>query len=120
MQKQIIMMKSIKSSLFVRIVLSVALFVFGISPAMAQEHAVRGVVSDDLGEPLTGAIVRVKGVDNKLSSCDIDGRYSLTGIKRNDVLVVTYVGFSPQEIPVNGRSVIDVKMKEVWGTERSV
>lgn len=113
-------MKSIKSSLFVRIVLSVALFVFGISPAMAQEHTVRGVVSDDLGEPLTGAIVRVKGVDNKLSSCDIDGRYSLTGIKRNDVLVVTYVGFSPQEIPVNGRSVIDVKMKEENNTMNEV
>lgn len=113
-------MKSIESSLFVRVVLSVALLVFGICPAMAQEHAVRGVVSDDLGEPLTGAIVRVKGVDNKLSSCDIDGRYSLTGIRRNDVLVVSFVGFSPQEIPVNGRSVIDVKMKEENNTMNEV
>ena len=106
--------------LFARVVLVAAMLVLSLCPAMAQDHSVRGVVADDLGEPLTGAIVRVKGVDNKLSSCDIDGRYSLTGIKRNDVLVVTFVGFTPQEILVNGRTVIDVRMKEENNTMNEV
>ena len=106
--------------LLVGMVLTAALMVGAPTGAMAQTqsqsaeagHTVSGTVTDDLGEPLTGAIVRVKGQDGQLASCDIDGRYRLSGIQKNATLLVTYVGMDPQEIPVGGRTLINVRMKD--------
>ncbi|MBQ8968469.1 MAG: SusC/RagA family TonB-linked outer membrane protein [Bacteroidaceae bacterium] len=74
-------------------------------------HVVKGTVTDDMGEPLTGAIVRVKN-GSKAASVDMDGNFTLSGIPANAVLVVTYVGFLPQEVAVNRRATIAVKLKE--------
>ncbi len=85
------------------------LVLFAVLPAMAQ--TVSGTVTTLDGEEVIGATVMVKKTTNGTST-DISGNYSLNGVPANSTLVFSYVGFETVEVPVNGRSVIDVKMKE--------
>lgn len=81
--------------------------------ASAQMKPVSGTVSDESGEPIIGANVMIKGT--KIGSLtDFDGHYSLN-VDPNSTLVFTYVGYKTEEIPVAGKSVIDVTLKEDRG-----
>lgn len=84
------------------------LLVFSGSMLIAQ--TVTGVVTDSQG-PLPGVNIVVKGTTNGTAS-DFDGNYSLDNVSTDDVLVFSSIGYITQEIPVNGRSVIDVTMAE--------
>lgn len=79
-------------------------------PAIAQKIAVSGTVTDNTGEPLIGASVIAKGTSLGAAT-DFDGIYHLE-VEPNAVLVVSYVGYETQEIPVDGRTQIDVVMSE--------
>jgi hypothetical protein len=59
---------------------------------------VSGVISDDTGLPLPAATIIIKGTDKKVMS-DFDGNYSIKA-KKNEVLVVSYVGFESKEFKV--------------------
>ncbi|SHI58492.1 SusC/RagA family TonB-linked outer membrane protein [Pseudozobellia thermophila] len=75
-------------------------------------NTVSGIVLDGaLGEPLPGATILEKGTNNGTQT-DFDGNFSLTLTSENAVLVFSYVGFAAQEVPVNGRSRIDVTLEE--------
>jgi len=76
----------------------------------AQAQEVSGTVSDASG-PLPGASVVVKGTTNGTQT-DFDGNYTLDGVDSNAVLVFSYIGYSTQEVPVNGRSTINVVLEE--------
>lgn len=71
---------------------------------------VSGIVTDATGETLIGASVVQKGTTNA-SMTGLDGDYKLT-VPSDATLVVTYVGFNPQEIQVNGRTKIDIIVSE--------
>ena len=77
--------------------------------AMAQS-AVKGTVNDDSGEPIIGASVVEKGTTNGTVT-DFDGNFSLN-VKSGATLVVSYIGYTTQEIAVNGQSTINVTLKE--------
>ena len=76
----------------------------------AQAQEVSGTVSDANG-PLPGASVVVKGTTTGTQT-DFDGNYTLDGVDANAVLVFSYIGYSTQEVPVNGRSTINVVLEE--------
>lgn len=78
--------------------------------ASAQSIAVSGTVTDPTGEPLIGASILAKGTSNGTAT-DIDGNYTIT-VAPTATLVFSYVGYDPQEVAVDGRSRIDVTMKE--------
>ena len=71
---------------------------------MQAEHtaACTGVVKDPSGEALIGASITVKGTKNATVT-DIDGKFTLSGINKGDVLVITYLGFDPTEVKWNGQ-----------------
>lgn len=71
---------------------------------------VSGIVTDAKGETLIGASVAEKGTTNA-SMTGLDGDYKLT-VPANATLVVTYVGFNQKEVPVNGRTSIDIIVSE--------
>ena len=77
-----------------------------------QNNTVRivGAVRDLNGEPLTGVTVMLKGTTQGTIT-DINGNYLITA-PGDGVLVFSYVGFTSQEIPVNGRNTIDATLKE--------
>ncbi|HEU5146555.1 MAG TPA: SusC/RagA family TonB-linked outer membrane protein, partial [Chryseosolibacter sp.] len=72
---------------------------------------VSGTVTDDVGNPIPGVNIIVKGTTNGTTT-DADGKYTLSVTEDNAVLVFTFIGYAVQEIPVNGRSVIDVQLQE--------
>ena len=76
-----------------------------------QGKKVTGMVVDGAGEPVIGANVVVKGTTNGTIT-DFDGNYSLEGVSANDILVVSYIGYLSQEIPVENQSSIKVTLKE--------
>ncbi|MBO4995999.1 MAG: TonB-dependent receptor [Muribaculaceae bacterium] len=78
-------------------------------PALAQKITVKGTVIDELGEPMIGASVIVKGTGIGTST-DIDGNYQLEGVASDAIIVFSYIGYTPKEEPVNGRTKIDVTM----------
>ena len=79
-------------------------------PALAQKITVHGTVVDELGDPLIGATVMEKGTSNG-TAADLDGHFTLS-VPSNATLVVSYVGYDPMDVAVNGRTEISVVMKE--------
>ena len=88
----------------------VMLFMAFVWSVSAQTVTITGTVTDETGEPIIGASVLEKGTQVGAST-DIDGNFSLK-ISGKNPLVVTYVGMTPQEIDVKGKTRIDVVMKE--------
>jgi TonB-linked SusC/RagA family outer membrane protein len=76
----------------------------------AAKRAVTGTVKDANGEVIIGANVGEKGITNGVFT-DTDGKFSLS-VEDNAVLQISFLGYATQEIPVNGRSDIQVIMQE--------
>src|SRR5690625_3733068 len=68
-----------------------------------------GIVTDQEGEPLIGVNIQVRG-SSKGTATDFDGRFTLEDIDENVVLVISYVGYQTQEVPVAGKSNLDIVM----------
>ncbi len=81
----------------------------GYLKAPAMETEVSGTVVSDEGEQLPGVNVLVKGT-NTGTVTDINGSFRLNVPDENAILVFSFIGYQTQEIPVGGRSVIDVTM----------
>src|SRR5690349_15711066 len=74
-----------------------------------QASTVTGTVSDEVGSPLPGVNVIVKGTSNGTTT-DADGKYSLRleADQAAGTLVFSFIGFKPQEVPVGGQSKINI------------
>jgi TonB-linked SusC/RagA family outer membrane protein len=77
--------------------------------ALAQKQAVSGKVSDSKGEGLPGVTVVFKGSATGTTT-DLNGLYKIE--VPDGTLVFTYVGFQQQEVPISGRTTIDVVLNE--------
>ena len=83
-------------------------------PAFAQKKSISGrIVNDVNNEPLSGVSVVVQFSQSGVTTND-DGIYTIEA-NANDVLVISFVGFSNQLIPVKGRSEINVSLKMETG-----
>jgi len=78
--------------------------------AFSQATTVRGQVLDAQDSPLPGVNVLIKG-SGKGTVTDVEGNYSLQA-NTDDVLIVSFVGYETQEVPVNNRSEINVQLSE--------
>ena len=81
------------------------LFPLGIS----AQSLVKGLVSDESGEPVIGATVRVLGT-NDGTVTDLDGRFQVTA-KSNAQLSISYIGYVTQKVNVGGRTNIAITLK---------
>ncbi len=71
---------------------------------------IKGTVVNDKGEPVPAATVSVKGTSNVTTTND-KGEFSLRGVDPNATLIITSVGFEHQEVKLNGKTELAVKMK---------
>lgn len=78
--------------------------------AYAQSK-VNGRVADTSGEPIIGASVMVQGSSNG-GVTDINGNFTVNNVPAKAILKVSYVGYVAQSVPVNGRSTINITLKE--------
>lgn len=72
---------------------------------------ISGTVSDGRGIPMPGVNIIEKGTTNGTTT-DVNGKYSLAVLEAEAVLVFSFIGYTSQEVAVNGRSVIDVTLEE--------
>lgn len=87
------------------------LFVIGSAQVDAQDNEVRGTVIDaQTGEVMPGVNVVVKGTSRGTSTNE-NGRFNLAVESLQDTLVATFVGYQKQEVPLNGRTNIDIRMR---------
>ena len=96
-------------SLFVKKI-KVLLFLFCFVPFGAFAQNVRGTVSDEAGEPIIGASVRVVGTNTGVVT-DVNGQFNVNAAS-NARLSVSYVGFVTQEVNVSGRQNITIVLSE--------
>ncbi|MBL7971481.1 MAG: SusC/RagA family TonB-linked outer membrane protein, partial [Prolixibacteraceae bacterium] len=76
-----------------------------------QQKSISGKVTDSSGSPLPGVSVVVKGTTSGTIT-DANGNYSMTGIPENATLQFSFVGMTGQEVPVSGKTIINIKMTE--------
>jgi iron complex outermembrane receptor protein len=88
-----------------RLIIMLLTFLLSIPTAWAQVK-ISGKILDTDNSTLPGANILEKGTTNGTSS-DIDGNFSLT-VKEGATLVVSYVGYKTQEIPVDARTVFTI------------
>ena len=67
------------------------------SGVYAQTDGIGGTVTDNTGEPIIGASVKVKGTSNIGTVTDIDGNFKLN-VKPGETLVISYIGCKDQEV----------------------
>ena len=79
--------------------------------ASAQKITVTGTVTDKEGEPLIGASVTDKSAPGHGAVTDLDGHYSIS-VDQQAILTFSYIGYDAQDIAVDGRTVVDVVLKE--------
>jgi TonB-linked SusC/RagA family outer membrane protein len=93
-------------------IMALCMFFSNIPVSYAQspdKMTVSGCVKDAAGDFLIGATVQVKGISGGTIT-DIDGNYILKDVPRTATLVFSYVGMQNKEVPVNGKSTINLTL----------
>jgi TonB-dependent starch-binding outer membrane protein SusC len=81
------------------------------SGMLLAQREVTGEVTDELGDPLPGAAVLVKGTSTGTVT-DIDGEYTIEVPGDDAVLVFSFLGYQNLEVNVGVQSTINVKMDQ--------
>ena len=89
----------------------VVIFLVAGASALAQQTVSGRVTSSVDGSPLPGVSVLVKGTTTGTST-DADGRFTISVPDNNAVLVLSFIGFTTQEIPVGTQTNIAISMSE--------
>ncbi|WP_169727975.1 SusC/RagA family TonB-linked outer membrane protein [Adhaeribacter aquaticus] len=86
-------------------------FITGPLQLLAQAVSVSGTVKDGAnGEALPGVTLLVKGTSNGTVT-DVDGAFKLQVTNANAVLVVSYIGYTTQEVPVNNKTTLNIALQ---------
>jgi TonB-dependent starch-binding outer membrane protein SusC len=80
-----------------------------------QQNTVTGVVKDTNGQPMPGVAVKFIGTTIGTFT-DLSGKYILAVPRANAVLEFSFIGYAVLDVPVSGRTVIDVTMEETTET----
>ena len=88
----------------------IVLSAFFVNAGMAQTRVTGTVTASDDGAPIPYAVVLLQGSRGVGTNTDTDGKYALGNVPSDGVLVFSFVGYKTQQIPVAGRTVINVEM----------
>jgi len=75
--------------------------------AIEQQRRITGTIKDELGDPLVGATVQVVGTTSGTLT-DAEGKFSIDVPNENAMLMISYVGYISQQVPIAGKTTIDV------------
>jgi len=80
--------------------------------AYSPGRDITGRVTDSSGKPVIGASVQVKGI-RKGTTTNAAGEFSLSGVDDNSILIFSYIGYTIQEVPVKGKTRLDVVLQSL-------
>jgi TonB-linked SusC/RagA family outer membrane protein len=89
--------------------LSLLFFLFFPSLVNAQSITVSGKITDENGSGVPGVTIKVKGAA-KTTTSSADGSFRMADLTGKETLQVTSIGFTDQEIAIDGRTVINISM----------
>jgi TonB-dependent starch-binding outer membrane protein SusC len=93
-------------------VFTLLLVLMGFATTWAQNRLVSGVVKDAKGDPLPTVTVLEKGTQNGVVT-DFDGKFTLkVNDKAATTLVLTFIGFTTQEVAIGAQSVVSITLEE--------
>ncbi|KAA2239056.1 SusC/RagA family TonB-linked outer membrane protein [Chitinophaga agrisoli] len=92
----------------VRMLCSLLLLIAGI--ANAQTRSVTGKVTDEKGDPVPGATIQIKGT-NAGTAAGADGTFKLNAPANATTLIISYVGFSSQDVDIVGKSSVNIVLQ---------
>jgi len=96
----------------IKTILALSAIVLGFSTLSVSQNRVSGTVIDaETQDPLPGVNIVVKGQPTTGTATNFDGEYSLTVSSLQDTLIFSFIGFLRQEIPIRGRTTIDVVLQ---------
>lgn len=75
-----------------------------------EKKEIKGVVYDELNQPMPGATVLVKGTTTGAVT-DFDGKYSVLVPDGANFLIFSYAGYKSKEVVINSRTTIDVNLE---------
>ncbi|MDR3268038.1 MAG: SusC/RagA family TonB-linked outer membrane protein [Tannerella sp.] len=88
------------------------LCLFTCTNVLWAQKRISGTVTDSNREPLIGATVIVKGNVSKGTITDLDGKFSLDGVKDGDIIQASFVGFASQEKTYTGQAMLQYTLSE--------
>ena len=80
------------------------------TPIEDSRIEIKGIVLDETGTPLIGASVLISGSTSDGTVTDLDGAYMLNA-PQDAVLLFSFIGYKTSEIPVGGRTTINVTLR---------
>src|SRR5699024_7107112 len=91
-------------------IISSIVFILGLSIQVFGQNITGTVTDSESGRTLPGVNILVKGTSTGTST-DSEGNFELTVASLQDTLVVTYIGYRSNEVPINGRTEINIVMQ---------
>ncbi|PST83756.1 SusC/RagA family protein [Pedobacter yulinensis] len=79
--------------------------------AAAQTRVVKGKVTDGTKNAVVGATLQIVGT-SRYTTTDGDGNFSIQSAAATDILKVSYTGFETQQIPLAGKTVVNITLNE--------
>ena len=89
-------MRNLIQTWAMKVTIALALLLFSPLGVMAQQITVKGIVKDEMGEPILGANARVKGTTNGATT-DLDGNFVITGVDNGATIEFSFVGYITKE-----------------------
>jgi len=108
------MSEKAKKGIFLSAVLMMTVL-FQTEIAFAQQTVTGTVVDAETGETLPGVNIRVKDSDTRGTVSDFDGNFTLTLEPGEEILVFSYVGYTAQEVSIDGREELFVELQRSVG-----
>ncbi len=81
------------------------------SKSTGSQKKVTGKVTDTSGQPLPGVTVMVRGTTNGTIT-SVDGDFLISNVPENGVLVFSFMGMKSMEVPVDGKTYLDILLEE--------
>ncbi len=92
--------KTIRTGTIAMLLLFYSVFVFA-------QNKVSGLIKDTKDQPMIGATIALKGT-NKGTVTDLNGKFTIDVPDLNDTLLISYIGYLSEEVPLNGQSHLEV------------
>jgi TonB-linked SusC/RagA family outer membrane protein len=80
-------------------------------PIQSPKEKITGTIKDTNGDPVIGASIQVKNTGIGTIT-DYNGQFSLNNVPENGILIISYIGYDTEEIPVNKKKNLQIVMKE--------